>query len=216
MSDLAEKLAGKFIVIDGPDGAGKTTQLELLADYLRTEGVVIVETHDPGGTAIGERVREILLDKSHAEMTVGCEIMLYMASRTQLMGEVIAPALEAGKCALCDRWVSSTIAYQVAGGADLENIENAYESAMLGARPDLTIILDLPADVGLARSGKTIGHDRMEAKGLQFHDKVRELFLQQAEESPNRFAVLDAEGSIEDVQARLREALGNWRPEESA
>ena len=211
MSDLKAKLAGKFIVIDGPDGAGKTTQLKLLGEFLRKEGLSVVETKDPGGTAIGERIREILLDNRHGEMTVGCETMLYMASRTQLMGEVIAPALAAGKCVLCDRWVSSTIAYQVAGGAQKENILLAYESAMAGIWPDLTIILDLPADVGLQRAAGRAARDRMEAKGLEFHKQVRELFVQQAADDASRFALIDAAGNVEAVQERLRRAIKSWR-----
>jgi len=216
MSDLKEKLAGKFIVIDGPDGAGKTTQLKLLAGFLRASGVDVVETHDPGGTPIGEKIRRILLDSSHAEMTVGCEIMLYMASRTQLMGEVIGPALKNNKCVLCDRWVSATIAYQVAGGADRENIILAYECAMAGFWPGLTILLDLPAEAGLARAGKRAAHDRMESRGNEFHETVRRLFLKQASEAPGRFVVVDAAGSVDEVQGRVREVVANWRPAKNA
>ena len=116
MSGPAEKLAGKFIVIDGPDGAGKSTQLKLLAEHLRQEGVKVTGTRDPGGTRIGDSIREILLNREHADMTIGCEMLLYMASRTQLMGEVIGPAIANGRCVLCDRWVSSTVAYQLADG----------------------------------------------------------------------------------------------------
>ena len=114
MSELADRLAGKFIVIDGPDGSGKSTQLKLLADALRSDGLEVTETRDPGGTAIGDKIRHILLDNDHTDMAIGCEILLYMASRTQLMHQTIAPAMDQGRCVLCDRWVSSTVAYQVA------------------------------------------------------------------------------------------------------
>ena len=209
MSEPAKKLSGKFIVIDGPDGAGKSTQLKLLAEHLRSQGVDVVETRDPGGTAIGDKIREILLDRSHDQMVIGCEILLYMASRTQLMGEIITPAIQAGRCVLCDRWVSSTVAYQVAGGAaTVRQILDTYEIALHGFYPDLTVILDLPAEVGLARlPGQP---DRMEAKGLEFHQKVRELFAAQAATAPESFTVLDAAGSVDDVQQRLRSAIENW------
>jgi len=211
MSELADKLAGRFIVIDGPDGAGKSTQLELLADWLREQGAEVLQTRDPGGTAIGDRIREILLDRDCREMTVACEIMLYMASRAQLMGEVIAPALQRGRCVLCDRWVSSTVAYQVAGGADERSVLKAYAAALGDVLPGLTVILDSPAELGLERAGRAGGHDRMEAKGLEFHSRVREIFLEQAKENPSRFAVLDATGSIEEVQAGLRNVVQQWR-----
>jgi len=209
MSELADRLAGRFIVIDGPDGAGKSTQLRLLADLLRDQGAQVTETRDPGGTVIGDEIREILLDTAHGEMTIGCEILLYMASRTQLMGEVIGPAVERNECVLCDRWVSSTIAYQVADGrATAEEIMDIYEIALKGTRPDLTIILDVPADVGLAR---IVGdHDRMEAKGPEFHRNVRELFVRQAAAAPKTMVVVDAAGSVEEVQRRLRLALESW------
>jgi len=209
MSELADRLGGRFIVIDGPDGAGKSTQLRLLGDFLRDQGAEVTETRDPGGTAIGDKIRDILLDTAHEEMTIGCEILLYMASRTQLMGEVIGPAIQRNECVLCDRWVSSTIAYQLAEGrATAEEIMNIYEIALKGIRPDLTIILDVPADVGLARI--VGGGDRIEAKGLDFHRKVRELFVRQAPSASKTMAVVDAAGSVEEVQRRLRLMLENW------
>lgn len=210
MSDLAKKLAGRFLVVDGPDGAGKSTQLRLLADWLRGQGLAVTETRDPGGTAVGDRIRTILLDNAHGEMSVGCEVLLYMASRTQLMAEVIRPAMESDQCVLCDRWVSATVAYQGAGGTDPKSVLAMYELALPGIRPDLTIILDLPAETGLQRVSASRGHDRMEAKGLEFHRRVRALFLHQAREHPDRFAVADAAGSVEDVQARLRQILNRW------
>lgn len=210
MGRLASKLAGKFIVIDGPDGAGKTTQLKMLADHLRRCGVDLVQTRDPGGTAIGDKIRQVLLDRANDEMAVTCEVMLYMASRAQLAAEVIAPALRAGRCVLCDRYVSSTVAYQGAGGADVEAILAAGRIAVGAVWPDLTIILDIEAEAGLARLKNA--PDRMEARNLDFHRKVRQLFLKQAGEDPRRFAVVDAAGSPQHVQQRLREAIEkrNW------
>ena len=210
MGKLAEKLAGRFIAIDGPDGAGKSTQLQMLAKWLRSQGVSVRETRDPGGTVIGDKIRKILLDPTNSEMTVGCEILLYMASRTQLMGEVIGPATQRNECVLCDRWVSATIAYQSAEDkAKPTEIMEIYELALRGIRPDLTVILDVPAETGLSRL--TDAPDRMEAKGLGFHQKVRKLFLKRAEIAPRIFAVVDASGSVEEAQRRLREIITDWK-----
>ena len=208
MTDLAEKLAGKFIVLDGPDGSGKTTQLGLLRDWLAQAGVPVLTTCDPGGTRIGQRIRAILLDRQYSEMVVGCELMLYMASRSQLMGEVVGPALQKDQCVLCDRWVTSTMAYQVAAGTKPNNVLRAYDAALLDIWPDLTIILDLPAEAGLARLAGS--PDRMESKDLAFHRKVRELFLAHAVGGPPRFAVVDATGEVGRIAAGIRELLEGW------
>jgi len=209
MSELAEKLAGKFIVIDGPDGAGKSTQLKLLAEHLRCQGVEVTETRDPGGTRIGDKIREILLRPDHEEMSIGCEMLLYMASRTQLMNELIGPAIASGRCVVCDRWVSSTLAYQVAnGGMSDREITDVYEIALRSMKPDLTIILDLPPEEGLERIGGS--PDRMEAKGPEFHRKVRELFLQQVRTDSRRFTTVDATGSEQEVHHRVRDCLLHW------
>jgi len=216
MTDMAEKLAGKFLVIDGPDGAGKTTQARLLGEYLRSLGVLLCPVRDPGGTLIGDRIRSILLDRRHAEMAVECELMLYMASRAQLVAEVIQPALASGQCVLADRFVSSTIAYQGAGGIDVEAIRSVVRVAVRDLWPDLTVILDLPAEVGLER----VRHknamaaelfDRMESKAIDFHRRVRSVFLQQARGEAGRFAVLDATPGMEEVQQRLRDVVEGWK-----
>lgn len=210
MGKLSDKLAGRFGVIDGPDGAGKSTQANLLAERLRADGLEVRLVRDPGGTAIGDRIRQILLDRDHGEMAVECELMLFMASRAQLAAEIIRPALAAGQCVLSDRYISSTIAYQGAGGADPDAVRQAGRIAVGQTWPDLTIILDLPSDTGLTRASRADGRDRMEAKGLEFHRRVRELFLQQALQEPGRFMVVDASGSIDEVQARLGRAIEDW------
>ena len=209
-SALAAKLAGKFIVIDGPDGAGKSTQMRLLAEYLISRQVPLTVTRDPGGTAIGDKVRAILLDRAHGEMSPACEVMLYMASRAQLVYEVIRPALSQGLCVLCDRYVSSTIAYQGAAGVPLDTIRAVAHGAVAGVWPDLTLIVDIAADMGLSRAGKAGGPDRMESKALEFHRRVRELFLQQAREDPARFAVVDATGAPREVHERICRALDSF------
>lgn len=209
MSELAEKLAGRFVVIDGPDGAGKTTQVDLLAAWLRAEGAAVTQVRDPGGTTIGDRIRRILLDSGHGEMSVECETMLYMASRAQLVAEVVRPALAEGRCVLSDRYVFSTIAYQGAGGMRIEQIRTVAEIATGRLWPDLTIILDVSTHKGLARL--TGQPDRMEAKSHQFHTDVRKFFLQMEKEDPRRFALVSATGTIDEVHQQLRERILDWR-----
>ncbi|MDP6635816.1 MAG: dTMP kinase [Phycisphaerae bacterium] len=210
MSNLADTLAGKFIVIDGPDGAGKTTQAKLLAEFLTNSGLDVQRIRDPGGTAIGDEIRTILLDNRHHRMNVQCELMLYMASRAQLAQEIIAPALAAGKCVLGDRYISSTIAYQGAGGADVEAITQAARIAVGTVMPDLTVILDIDSEIGLARAAREGQADRIESKQIEYHRKVRELFLCQAQSDPHHFAVIPADGSIDQIQLQLRDTLQTW------
>ncbi|MFW5732328.1 MAG: dTMP kinase [Planctomycetota bacterium] len=203
MNDYANTLAGRFLVIDGPDGAGKSTQTALLADALGKGGLTVRQVRDPGGTAIGDRIREILLDPSCDEMAVRTELMLYMASRAQLVAEIVRPALQAGECVLSDRYISSTIAYQSAGGADVDEVRTVGDIAVGSLWPDLTIILDLPSDEGLTRAAKRSDPDRMEAKAREFHRRVRELFLAQAKQDPARCVVVDASGEPADVHQRV-------------
>jgi len=205
IDNIAERLAGKFIVVDGPDGAGKSTQVDRLADRL---GTGVVRARDPGGTAIGGRIRQILLDPECREMSVACEMMLYMASRAQLVWQVIRPALEAGRCVVCDRFVSSTVAYQGAGGSDVEEILRVADVAIGHTWPDLTVILDIDAAHGLGRVGSD--PDRMEAKGVEFHQRVREAFLRQAAEKPEHFTVIDGVGTVDQVAERLYSAIAAW------
>jgi len=210
MSNL-EKFRSRFVVLDGPDGAGKSTQIALLAQRLRG-AVEVVAVRDPGGTVIGDRIRGILLDNAHHDMAVECELLLYMASRAQLVSQVIRPALERGACVVGDRYVSSTVAYQGAGGTDTGAIRRVADIAVGGLWPDVTVILDLPAETGLARVGRRAaetGHrrDRMEVRGLEFHGRVRDLFLQQARERPADFAVVDATRSAEVVHEDVWKAV---------
>jgi len=207
-----ETLAGKFIVIDGPDGAGKTTQAALLAEFLTESGLEVQRIRDPGGTEIGDEIRTILLDNRHHKMSVQCELMLYMASRAQLASEVIAPALAAGKCVLGDRYVSSTIAYQGAGGADTAAITQAAKIAVGDAMPDLTVILDIDSQLGLQRAAREGQADRVESKHIEYHRKVRDIFLSQAQDDPQHYAVISGADSIEEIQQQLRHTLAtrNW------
>lgn len=201
--------AGRFVVFDGPDGSGKTTQLRRFVRACRDEGVTVREVREPGGTRVGERVREILLDPVHAEMGVRCETLLYMASRAQLVDEVVRPALRAGELVVADRFVSSTLAYQgAAGGVPIEEIEAVARMACGEARPDLVVIFDVDERDAAKRLSPLL--DRMESKGAAYHRKVRAGFLAQAKAEPARHAVIDAGRDQEAVFSAMMNALRGW------
>jgi len=202
------RLAGRFLVLDGPDGGGKSTQLEMLAAHLRASGLDVLSVREPGGTAIGEKIRGILLDRRHDDMAVVCEMLLYMASRAQLVAQRIVPALKAGQCVLADRFVWSTLAYQGAAGADVQAIRQVAQVAVAGAWPDLTVILDLPAEAGLSRLKRD--KDRLEQRDLDYHRRVRQSYLDQARQAGDRAAVIDASAGPDQVQQALRGAVEAW------
>ena len=199
---LKAGLAGRFVVFDGPDGSGKSTQFRRFADLCRTGGLTVSEVREPGGTAIGERIREILLDPIHAEMAMNCEMLLYMASRAQLMQERILPSLSAGHLVLGDRFTSSTLAYQgSAGGLPLDGIMAVGKVAAENHQPDLTVIFDVDETVAAKRLSANL--DRIEQRPAEFHRKVRGGFLQQAKDYPGRYAVIDASREPDAVFAEL-------------
>jgi dTMP kinase len=202
---LKDKLAGKFIVLDGPDGCGKSTQTIMLYDWLKSQGVEVVTFRDPGGTAVGEKVREILLNPEHVEIGVRTELLLYMASRAQLWAEKIKPALEADKCVLLDRWVTSTCAYQgFAGGFGTEKIVEIAEASLERVWPDMAVVLDVDVETAARRMDRQL--DRMEQKGIEYHRKVREGFLQLGE-FDDTIVVVDAAKDVEQVHQAVIEAV---------
>lgn len=209
---LFRSLAGRFVVFDGPDGSGKSTQFRRLLELARGAGIAVCEVREPGGTPVGERIRQILLDPIHAEMSLRCEMMLYMASRAQLVEERIRPALARGEFVLADRYVSSTLAYQgAAGGLPIDEIM-AVARAACGTPgtpdacwPDLTVIFDV--DEVTARSRLSPLLDRIEQRSAEFHGKVRGGYLEQAQREPGRYAVVDASKCEDDVTAELLAAL---------
>lgn len=226
---LAARLAGKFVVFDGPDGSGKSTQRQRFGDRLTAIGADVVHCKDPGGTAFGDMIREVLLGHDLTHMDVRCETFLFMASRAQLVGEVIDPALAANKTVLCDRFISSTCAYQVAAGYDLKRVLDLGRYAVGDTWPDLTVILDVPAELGFERTGRQpkhagknrkrhagqamllddVQHDAMEARPIEFHRRVREAFLRLAESYPKPVVVIDASADLETVQTRIWEAVAS-------
>lgn len=194
---MANNLTGKFLVLDGPDGCGKSSQCELLAKWLSAQGVSVECFRDPGTTAIGEKIRQILLSVEHESMSTAAELLLYMAARAQLWKEDIKPALSENKCVLLDRWLSSTCAYQGrAGGFGMEKIIQIAEDSLERAWPDLTIILDVDVETTSKRLGGEL--DRMEAKGQSYHEKVREGFLGLAKQRDD-VVVVDAGQDIQAV-----------------
>jgi dTMP kinase len=205
MRELAEKLAGRFIVIDGPDGAGKTTQLDRVEAALRAAGCDVRRAVDPGGTPTGQKIRDILLHGKDLDISPVCETFLFMASRAQLVQEVVKPALAQKMVVLCDRFISATIAYQGALGVDPNYIIDLGGKAVQNLWPDLTIILDIPAETGLQRVGPT--RDRLESRSDEYHRKVREGFLKLDGLYPSAIAHVNALGTIEEVTARIIKAL---------
>jgi dTMP kinase len=202
---LKSKLQGKFIVLDGPDGCGKSTQAKLLAEWLQKQDVPTVSFRDPGDTDIGEKIRQILLSPEHHAMDTRTELLLYMASRAQLWAERIAPALEENKCVVLDRWLSSTCAYQgCAGGFGMDKVIKIATDCLERVWPDLTIILDVDLQRASQRLNRQL--DRMEAKGDGYHKKVREGFLKLAEQQKN-FFLIDATGNIETVHKNILQLI---------
>jgi dTMP kinase len=220
-SALLTALRGRFVVFDGPDGCGKSTQLHRLARYAEQQGLTVTTLRDPGGTEVGERIRELLLDPAHEEMNVRCEMLLYMASRAQLVAQRIEPALAEGRLVLCDRFLSATLAYQgAAGGLEPDVIDRVGDVALAGRRPDLTVLLDVDEAASAARLQgapkrrrdpahfePTLFSDRIEQKGEAHQRTVREGFLAQAERAPDRHLVVDGVANEETVFARVLEGL---------
>ena len=202
---MKDRLQGKFIVIYGPYGCGKSTQAELLVKWLESEGVPTSRFRDPGDTDIGEKIREILLNPEHLAMDTRTELLLYMAARAQLWAEKIAPALKNGRCVVLDRWLSSTCAYQgFAGGFGTEKVIKIATDCLERIWPDLTIILDVDIKTAARRLDRQL--DRMEAKGDGYHQKVRQGFLQLAEGHEN-VLVVDAADGIETVHKNILQLI---------
>jgi dTMP kinase len=225
---LKNKFTGKFIALDGPDGCGKSTQLELLARYLNNLGVDVVETNDPGGTKIGNQISRLLKYDAQGSMDVKTEVMLFMASRAQLISEVVKPALDLGKTVLCDRFVSSTCAYQGSSGYSVDQIIDFAKMAIGTIWPDLTIIIDISVEEGLLRTGrkpyqktkvnhkdanqsylfKNVVVDRFDSRPLEYHRKVRSEFLRLPEYYPTPVKIVDGStGDVESVHEKIKEVV---------
>jgi dTMP kinase len=195
-----------FLVLDGLDGSGKSTQCRLLADWLRGRGWAVTTGVDPGGTSLGRQLREIVLHHPGA-VAPACEALLFMASRAQLVAEVIEPALAAGRAVVCDRFLLANVVYQGhAGGLDPEMLWEVGRLSTGGVEPDLTVVLDLPVEQAVARRGRPA--DRLERRGADFHEGVRRGFLAEVARRPDRIRVVDARPGVEAVRQAICEEVG--------
>jgi len=206
-----------FITLEGPDGGGKTSQVGPLADFLRQAGYRVLTTREPGGTPIGDRVRQILMDLGNVEMHPRTEILLFQASRAQLVEQVIRPHLAEGWVVLCDRYADSTLAYQGYGqGGDLHDLHALLDFATGGLKPDLTLLLDVDPGVGITRR-KTGGGEwnRLDANTLAYHQRVRAGYHELAAQDPARWVMVDASLPPDEVQRQLRQIVLSRLPEPS-
>lgn len=196
--------SGLFVTFEGVEGAGKSTQIALLRDWLAQEGFDVCVTREPGGDAVAEAIRTLLMQ---AEMTPRAELLLFLAARAQNAERVIRPQLAAGGVVLCDRYIDSSVAYQGrARGLGRDTVAHLNSFAIDGLVPDVTLLLDMPPEIGLARQSD---RHRMEEEALEFHQRVREGFLQEAENSPERFRVLDALRPVDAVHVEIREIIAD-------
>ncbi|MCU7645330.1 dTMP kinase [Pseudomonas piscis] len=197
-------MTGLFITLEGPEGAGKSTNREYLAERLRAAGIEVVLTREPGGTPLAERIREVLLTPADEIMNADTELLLVFAARAQHLATVIRPALERGAVVLCDRFTDSTYAYQGAGrGLSLARIAALEDFVQGPLRPDLSLVFDLPVEVGLARASARGRLDRFEQEGREFFQKVRQAFLTRAQAAPERYFLVDASQPLAEVQRSL-------------
>ena len=197
-------MTGLFITLEGPEGAGKSTNRDYLAERLRERGIEVQLTREPGGTPLAERIRELLLAPSDEKMAVDTELLLVFAARAQHIAEVIRPALERGAVVLCDRFTDATYAYQGGGrGLPVERITQLERFVQGDLRPDLTLVFDLPVEIGLSRAAARGRLDRFEQEGRAFFEAVRRTYLDRARVEPSRYHILDAARPLADVQRNL-------------
>lgn len=201
-------MSGRFITLEGVEGAGKSTQMARIRDWLEARGHQVIETREPGGTRISELIRDVVLHGQHPEMSPHTELLLIFAARAQHLDELIRPALARGETVLCDRFTDASFAYQGGGrglpAAEIEALESLVQGEL---RPDLVLLLDLPAELGLERTSGRGSEDRFETESLQFLERAREVYLERARAHPGRYAVIDAGGSADQVWEQIRDVL---------
>lgn len=202
---------GKFLTLEGSEGAGKTTALETICHWAEAAEIEYVVTREPGGTPSAEKIRELLLDKNNKDILPDTELLLMFAARAQHFNELILPALSEGKWVVCDRFTDATYAYQGGGrGIDMDRIAQLENWVQGDVRPDITLLLDLPVEIGLSRASQRSEPDRFEAEKISFFERVRKAYLQRAEKFPQQFRVIDASLAIEDVQSQIRNVLDQY------
>lgn len=199
---------GKFITLEGIEGAGKSTALAAAREFLADQGIDLMVTREPGGTELAERIRNLLLDPANKGMSPDCELLLVFAARAEHLHRHIEPALESGRWVLCDRFTDATRAYQGGGrGLDSNTIESLAGMVQRGTEPDLTLLFDLPVEVGLARAGSRSKPDRIEQEKAEFFEQVRQRYLELAETWPERIRLVDASQTPEEVATQVRRQL---------
>jgi dTMP kinase len=196
-----------FITLEGPDGSGKTTQARLLVRHLERRGLTVLCLREPGGTPVGEQIREVVLSKNNPSIRHETEALLFSAARAQIVAELIRPALERGEIVLCDRYADSTFAYQGYGlGLDLDALRTITRFATRGLVPDITFYIDVPVEAGIARKrrGET---NRLDVKEIEYHERVRTGYLEMAHAEPERWIIVDGTLPVDEVQSQVRERL---------
>ncbi len=197
-----------FITLEGIEGAGKSTVIDFIENFITSSGYDVVKTREPGGTAIGEQIREILLNKNNDKLTDDTELLLIFAARAQHLSEIILPNLTSNKIVLCDRFIDASYAYQGAGrGIEQSKINLLENWVMPDIKPDLTFLLDLDPKIAFERRNKRSDADRFESEDIHFFEKIRQYYLERAENEPERFRVINSELSLEDVQEQIKNIL---------
>ncbi len=199
---------GKFITVEGIEGVGKSTNIDFLSSLIEAKGLSVVSTREPGGTPIAERIRALLLEHGEETMTDIAELLLFFAARSLHIHNAIKPALQTGQWVVCDRFTDASRAYQGSGrGFNQDTINTLADWVQEGLQPDLTILLDAPAEIGMDRAGRRGAADRLEIEKTEFYARVREGYLALAESEPERFAIIDASQTLDDVQAAIKKKL---------
>jgi len=204
-------MTGKFITVEGIEGAGKTTCMQVVTEVIEHQGINAIHTREPGGTDLGEDLRSLLLGHKHTGMSHDAELLMMFAARVEHIAQKIQPALDDGKWVLCDRFTDATYAYQGYGrGIPLEKIAGLENWVQGELRPDLTLLMDLPVEVGMERAGKRSAPDRFESEAWDFFERIRQGYLSIAAEQPSRVKVIDASQDLPDVQAQVRVAIEDF------
>ena len=201
-------MTGKFITVEGIEGAGKTTCMQVVTDVIEQQGISAIHTREPGGTDLGEDLRNLLLGHKHTGMSDDAELLMMFAARAEHIAQKIKPALDAGNWVLCDRFTDATYAYQGYGrGISLEKISSLENWVQGELRPDLTLLMDLPVEMGMERAGKRSAPDRFESEAWDFFERIRQGYLSIAAEQSSRVKVIDASQDLHDVQEQVRAAI---------
>ncbi len=211
---MAGSMKGKFITVEGTEGVGKTTNIRRITEWLDKRGIAYIATREPGGTALGEKIRDLLLDQGNTDMVSSAELLLMFAARAQHLEEKIIPALAAGTWVLCDRFTDATYAYQGFGrGLNLEHIEGLEALVQGDLQPDFTLILDIDPALGMSRVRARGELDRFESEALAFFDRVRAGYRERVNGNPSRYCLIDASAALTEVQAHIVEALNAFAGE---